>query len=400
MNKQELISKMEEEIKKFVPVLKKNNNVENVRESIFSSSSDDSIVKVMTFSENELFNTPIKILLSEKNVFNNFSEITIQKKVVQLYHSILKDETKLNEELSGLVSSLVDASLSDFFVISEIENIRILDEDTYQIIDCTIKKLKTEDVAFKFESPLLTENHDLRGKPVIFTKVKSGDTEKAKEVALHNFLVSFNLLKLYATNFKPVLKGCLISGNQSLITYDETTKNLSVNLSKVGELLLNHAYIDKNLYKQLQDAGIEELNKDNQISKVVKECLYWFGLGLDEKYPAARLVNFVTVLESILKKKNQTTELKRTVSERGAILLYEKYEQRREAFKQLKKIYDLRSKVVHTGVLIDDENTASLAAEYARVVLIKLIAKSKEFNGIFDDFIESIDDIILGKTPT
>lgn len=396
MNKPELIQKIEGEVKASLPILKKNNNPDNARNSFFCSQNGDSIVKIMSFSEQELLNAPIKSILSSRLVFEKFSEITVQNKVINLYHKILVDESQLTEEVSQLVSFFLDTPLCDYFVVSEIENIRILDDNEYVLIDSVLKKLKEEDVPFKFDSSLLTDQ-DLRGKSVIFTKVKAGDTEKAKEIALHNFLVSFNLLKLYANNFKPVLKGCLLYGNQAIISYNEQNKDLSCNLSKVGELLLNHAYIDQNLYNQLKNAGIEDLRSQNQISKIVKECLYWFGLGLDESYPSARLINFVTVLESTLKKKGELTELKRTVSERGAILLYDQYDQRKEAIKQLKNIYDTRSKVVHTGVLIDDNDLASLAGEYAKSVLIKLIQKSNEFGGNFETFIDYIDDIKLGR---
>jgi len=145
------------------------------------------------------------------------------------------------------------------------------------------------------------------------------------------------------------------------------------------------------------ESGIGKLQKESTISKVVKECLYWYGLGLDEIYSAAKLVDFVTVLESTLKKKGETTELRRTVSERGAVLLNNSFDDRKTAFEQLKKIYDLRSKVVHTGALIDNKDLAIMAGSYARAVLIALIEKSEEFNGNFEEFINYIDDIKLGK---
>lgn len=397
MNKPELIQEIENKVKEFLPTLKLNNNIDNARESFFCSQSNETIVKVMTFSEQELLNAPIKTLLSNKIISERFSESTVQNRFVELYHKILSDEDEISNEVEKVVSYFINSPLYDYFIVSEIENIRIQDDNEYEFIDSTIKKLKEEDVPFNFESSLLTDHHDLRGKPVIFTKVKAGDTEKAKELALHNFLVSFNLLKLYANGFKPVLKGCLLSGNQSLISFNEQTKNLSCNMSRVGELPLNHAYLNQNLYDQLKDEGICELKKNNSISKVVKECLYWFGLGLGEVYPSARLINFVTILESVLKKKGEMTELKRTVAERGTILLYDKFEQRKEALSKLKKIYDTRSKVVHTGVLIDDKDLASLAGGYARAVLIKLIKKSKYFEGNFERFIDFIDEIKLGR---
>jgi len=399
MNKQELENQLKLKIDEFLPILKRNNNVENVRESFFCSQSDKTIVKIMTYSERETFNSPIKLLLNEKGIAEKYSEEFIDKKLVEYYHKLLADELKIEQYVKELIDFLLSNGLKDYFVISEVENIRILDDQKYDIIDSTIKILKEEDLPFKKEQFTLfgTETFNPINKPVIFTRIKAGESEKAKEMALHNFLVSFNLIKLYATNFKPVLKGCLLSGNQELVVYNETDKSMSANLSKVGDLLLNHAYLNNDLYNQLKNAGIEELSKPTRISQVVKECLYWFGLGLDEKYPSARLINFVTVLESTLKKKDETTELRRTVSERGAILLYDKFEQRKEAFKQLREIYDTRSKVVHTGVLIDNKDLASLAGGYARVVLINLIKKAKEFNGNFDDFIMSIDDFKLGK---
>lgn len=77
--------------------------------------------------------------------------------------------------------------------------------------------------------------------------------------------------------------------------------------------------------------------------------------------------------------------------------MHEKFEDRKEVFKQLREIYDTRSKVVHTGVLIDNINLASLAGGYARAVLIELIKQSKDLNGNFEEFINNIDEIKLGK---
>ncbi|MCD6573943.1 MAG: hypothetical protein J7K95_07620, partial [Thermoplasmata archaeon] len=219
--------------------------------------------------------------------------------------------------------------------------------------------------------------------------------EKAKEKALHNFMISFNLLRLYFPTFKPTLKGSLLSGMQGLVIYNETEKNVITSLSRIGDLPLNSAYLNKDLYGKLKGLGIEELRKNHEIAKVAKECLYWYGLGLDEKYPSAKLLNFVTVLESVLKRKNETTELKRAVAERGAILLYNQFEDRKEAVDQLKKIYNIRSKVVHTGTLIGDKDIAFLAGEYARMILIELIRRSREFNGNFSRFIDYIDDMKL-----
>jgi hypothetical protein len=171
------------------------------------------------------------------------------------------------------------------------------------------------------------------------------------------------------------------------------------------DTLLNQASLDNKLYRQLLDAGIGELKKSNDISRVVKistvvkDCLYWFGLGLEEEYPSAKLLDFVMVLESLLKKKDENTELNRAISERGAILLYDGFEERKKAAEDLKKIYKKRSEVIHTGTSIEEKDVVSLSSAYARAALQKVIKMSKDFGGDFEKFIDYLDDMKLkGKT--
>lgn len=397
MNKPELKEQLISKISELLVILKVNNNSDHAKPSLFYSPTKKTVVKILTYPEYEKFNAPIKLLIDQTELSKKFSEQFIHDKLLDYYHKLLSDESKMEESINELVNFLYSNGLNDYFVVSEIENIRILEDNAYEFANSTIKLLKEADLPFKDESPL---SNDIFNKPSIFTRVKAGESEKANEIALHNFMISLNLLRLYIPEFKPALKGCLLSGHQELIVYGETDKSLSRDSYKVGDLQLNHAFLNKNIYDQLINNGIGELKKESTISKVVKECLYWYGLGLDEKYPSARLLNFVTVLESALKRNGENTELKRAVSERGAILLCEKFEARKEAFKQLGAIYNTRSKVVHTGVLIDNKNIASIASGYARDVLIELIKQSKDLNGNFEVFITNIDEIKLGKSKT
>jgi len=397
MNETEMKNQIKSMIERYLPILKANNNADNREESLFYSE-DNTIVKIMTNPEMELFNAPIKFIINQKFISENYSEEFIQNRVLELYHKLLVDESKLDEYIDDLVKSVSKKNINNFFVASEIENIRILDEQEYILVDSTIKILKEEDLPFKKGMSSFADS--LIGKSAIFTRVAAGGIEKAKEKALHNFMISFTLLRLYFPLFKPSLKGGLLSGRQGLILYNEIKGFLTSSVFKIGDLNLDTAYLNRGLYDKLKELGIEELRKESTIAKVAKECLYWYGLGLDEKYPSAKLLNFVTVLESVLKRKDEVTELKRAVSERGAILLYDQFEKRKEAVKQLKEIYKIRSKVVHTGTLIRNKDIASLAGEYARRILIELIKQSKDFDGDFYKFINHIDDMKLGRGQT
>ena len=401
MDKNYLKNKIKPFIEKVIPTLEKNNG--DVRKSekgscVYYSKSfaNNTMVRAKTFPERELIFAPIKFLNNQKIFSEKYSENYLETSVMELYHKILKDKSKIDSLIQELCFQLLNFPAQKYLVLSGLENMRILDDSAYEIVDCIFKILKKEDFPLKKDSIILTHDLELIGKPAIITQVLAGDVTKATELALHNYTIAFNLLKVYAPDFKPVLDGCMLTGHQRLLVYGANGEALPHHHT-VGDSLLRNAYLDKKLYKQLKEAGIDELKKPTSISQVIKECLYWFGLGLDEKYPSARLIDFVTVLESTLKKKSETTELRKIVSERGSIFLYETFEQRKEARNQLKEIYDTRSKVVHTGALINDKNIASLAGGYAKSVLTKLIDISKYFKGDFESFIDHLDDVKLGK---
>lgn len=396
MNRREMEKQLKAMISEVVPILKKNNDLRNLRESVFSSTGGDNLIIAMDYSEKEKLDAPEKYVLGLKEIRKKYSEKYIEKLFLNCFADLLINEKGLNDYIKTIVDELLTSTDKEYLVISELENIELNNDQEYELIDSTIKTLKKEDAPFDV-SMISLPGTDILNKPAIITKVRACDKEKAKELALHRFLVSLNLLRLFVPSYKPVLKGALRSSIRSLIVHDTTDKSVSVDMERVGDSPLKKSKVSSELYNKMLESGIGELQKENAISKVVKECLYWYGLGLDENYTAAKLIDFVTVLESTLKKKGETTELRRSVSERGAVLLNDNFEDRKIAFEQLKKIYDLRSKVVHTGTLIDNKDLAALAGGYARAVLMTIIEKSKEFNGSFEEFINHIDDIKLGK---
>ncbi len=396
MNRKELEEQLLAKTSEVIPIIRKNNDVRNLHKAMFISSRKNGLVIAMDYPEKQKLDAPAKYLLGIKKIREKYSEKYVENLILDCFAAILSDKNLLKDCINEMVNKLLTNESREYLVISELENVELIDDQEYGFIDSTIKILKNEDVPFDTVSIRLPGT-DILNKPGIVTKVRAGEKEKAKEIALHCFLVSLNLIRLYVPSYRPTLKGGFRSNIQSLIVYNKTDKSGSVDMKRVGDIRVKMAKMSSELYNKMLESGISDLKKENAISKVVKECLYWYGMGLDETYQAARLINFVTVLESALKKKSEMTELRKTVSERGAVLLNDNFVDRKKAFGELKEIYDLRSKVVHTGALIDNKDMASLAGSYARAVLLTLIEKSKAYNGNFEEFINHIDDIKLGK---
>lgn len=137
MNKQEVETQLKSKITELLAILKKNNNANNAEDSLFCSQSGDTFVKIMTDSENEKFNAPAKLLISQKNLSKKFSEEFIHKQLVDYYHKLLSDESKIEEYVKELVNLLFSNGLKDYFVVSKIENIRILEDNGYEFADST-----------------------------------------------------------------------------------------------------------------------------------------------------------------------------------------------------------------------------------------------------------------------
>lgn len=396
MNKRELEEQLFSLVSEAIPIIKRNNDVRNMHGSVSSSLRGRGLIIAMNLSEKRILDAPAKLLLDQKEVRAKYSEEHVSNSLLDCYEALLNDKKNVAEVVKELEDNLLSGDIREYLIIAELDNVEIVEDRTYAFIDSNIEKLKKENVPFDI-SRISLPGTDLMGKPVIMTQVIAGENEKAKEIALHQFMVSLNLLRLFIPSFKPVLKGGFRSSLRSLIVYDVLERSVSTDIARVGDSPINKARINSELYDRMLESGISDLSADNNISRVVKDCLYWYGLGLDENYPAARLLYFVTILEAVLKKKGELTELKRAVAERGAILLNDTFEDRKAAFKDLSKIYDLRSKVVHTGVSVDNEDLVSKAGGYARVVLLTLIERAKAFNGNFEEFINHVDDIKLGK---
>lgn len=396
MNLQQFLEKLEQKIITFYPMLSENNNSEKVNGAIISAHNmkNNTFVNILNYEEVAQFNEIVNLILSYSNISERFSVEYIRNQIIKLFHKILLDSSDIHADLQNFYSNLRKDFNDEWFVISEIENIRLLDTGPFQLINSTIKVLVESDLPADVDLKRGDVFHfsDYIGKPCIYTNVKAGDSEKARILAVNNFTISFNLLRLYATNFKPAIKGTLVSGRQNISEHNISKKVSGESLTIIGDVLLNRAYLNNNLYTSLEKEGINNLSNNNSISKIIKESLHWFGIGLDEEMPSAKLLNFVTVLESVLKKNDEITELKQRISDRCALFLGNDFDTRIKIVNEISTIYKVRSKVVHKGVIIGDQNIAELAGSYARSILIKLIQENERLNGDFSEFINELDN--------
>lgn len=395
MNRADFINELVKKVESLhkIIIANKDRNTKECRHYSYNAQTGTSI-KLISHEEIEEFSDLLDLVSKYSNFSQVFSSDYIENEITITLHKTLSKPDSIQEEINLLYSKIAGNSTKKWFIISEVENIRVLNDTNFRLIDCTIKLLKEEDVPCDRQLTVVGKYSlsDFIMKPCIFTSVVAGDKEKAKNLAFQNFNHSFNLLRVYFPHFKPAIKGTLQSGRYEIYTINLENQDVSLSHSRTGDMLLQEAYLDDDLYKYLQDSGIKELESNSSITKVVKNCLHWLGIGLDEDLPSAKLLNFVTILEATLKTKSESTELKLRVADRCALLLGSNFTEKKEITKYISQIYNARSKVVHTGVIIEDQNIAEIAGAYAREVLKQLIKQNSEHQGNFEKFIEKIDD--------
>lgn len=216
-------------------------------------------------------------------------------------------------------------------------------------------------------------------------------------------------MRLYLPNSNIAIKGkgaVSISDTREVITQDIISVNKTKgrgNSSSNRNVVIDQAF-SVELYEALENMGINNLSNDSEIKDVIKNCLYWYGLALDTNLLSAKLFNYVTVLESALKRSSEKNELTQRIADRCALFLETEFDKRMKVCKDIKEIYTLRSSVVHTGRVIgkkyvvkkpqeilEEQRLTGLAGTYARNVLIKLIKDSNQWDGDFEKFISEID---------
>lgn len=423
MSKKQFINDFEPQIGNFCKLISNNESLKSGNLKFSVNYDFQNKVIISTMDQLMEFNKIINHIAFYGDFNGSFSTKYIETKLFELLHKLLSDYTKANEYIGELYTNLTGDSNNEWFVITQLENVKTRSSRPFKLIDSTIKYMQPQDfliestaIQFKSQEESQTSflnkflgynSSDWIQKPCIYTIVKAGDNIKAEELAIDNFNLSLNLLRLYFPNSNIAIKKPVsVSDNgeivaQGIVSFNKTKGCGNSSYNRNG-LTANVLSIE--LYKALEEEGINNLSSNSEMTTVIKNCLYWYGLALDTSLQSAKLFFYVTILESTLKYR-EDDELTQRIADRCALFLGTDFDTRKDICKDLKDIYKLRSKVVHAGQLIgkmsdnklskivEHQKLIGLASDYSRMVLLKLIKNNSQLDGSHEKFISDIDDL-------
>lgn len=396
MKKIEFIQEFIRRIEFLNRIVVANKNKEG-KPSLHSSYDEktNTYIKFFQSEEIEELNCLVNFILKYQNFNQLFSNEYVEDMVIGILHETFSNLETIQLKVENFYSRLIKNSSNKWIIICEVDNIKLLSTTfSFKFVDSTLKILKPEDLPLREKLKNINNSKVSKSimKPCIFTSVIAGDIYKANDSALQNFNISLNLLRLYFPYSKPIIKELIHSDNFEIYSFNMDSKLGLISFRDSDDIKFNTITLSKEIYSDLQQKGIKELEKNCSITEVIINCLHWYGAGLDESLQSSKLLNFVTILESTLKKKGEKTELKQRVADRCALLLGNNFNEKKEIEKLISNIYNERNDIVHVGNIINNENIVEIAKAYSRAVLIRLMELNSKYNGNMEKFIDELDD--------
>ena len=159
-------------------------------------------------------------------------------------------------------------------------------------------------------------------------------------------------------------------------------------------------FIDADQLRWMKGNGLEKISTiqkkkpRTQFEEQLLAALQLYGKSCISNEMGDKLLYIVTALESLLVK-DSNEGLIQNVSDRLAFVIAEEGSERQKVITNYKETYALRSRFVHHGQNVDDQEKVAEFMRNARQLFFAAIARSNEF-ATKDEFVRAIEKVKYG----
>jgi len=258
--------------------------------------------------------------------------------------------------------------------------------------------------SFSHKSDEGTSSGALKKLPLLTFEVH-GSEESRNESSESKRSYFFSLLEVYAVlnggrrnpwprGVEPVYHSFFVGKNDGEVA--RTTLDFQCFLS---------TNLSDDLFKYLRKHQFESFvnqifSRRDKIFSRIRSALYFFTKGLYTNDKVLEFVSYVIALEALFSR-DKNTPIKITLAEYTALLCYPKAK-RLEMHNSIKNIYDVRSRLVHTGKfrlehsMIDETRNIAATAIYHYFKLYKKLLDSNSHGDIENQLFDHLRDLRLG----
>lgn len=248
----------------------------------------------------------------------------------------------------------------------------------------------------------LVLNESDKSKIVLKIKIKAKEYEEASQKArelsqrleyLMNYIIA-NLNFIYSIGTKDVRKtqvSAVITLDSQGFGLGNKTHNFHKNYILDKEVVFSHELGYSYLWHLISKKNL------NNFQKRIVVTIEWIGKALWERDNTKAFFQLIIALESLLQfqpKSIVSSSVANQISEWGAYITAEDYDERIKIYKIIKELYTLRSKIVHSG-----SNSVTFENLYQALYTIKNIVikltTQEEYKSI--ESIEQLNELINRK---
>lgn len=368
---------------------------------------------VSAYPINENFSNNISDASTEifknEDIRNSITKEEIDNKLKRIVGFIYlenyaNEEKILDIELKKLEKGLnefIETEIKEYTFVFEIDYLN-LEKDYYQFGDIIIFKYSEKDLSFLSNYDWLTkyEEFELGNTYCIVKSV--GKKEYAEVLAKNKVSLLMAALKLFNTDLRLCNFG--LTGHILYPSVEKFLVNEMDNTLEMRQLIgscWDYELTDKDYEFYLEiglDNVIDLINSDNlsEEEEKILIAIYWYGEAVSNfineikgrgdskmfndpdnliyRNSADRLLKLFVALETLLLKDDKE-KVVNNISERASKLISDDLSYQKKIKKDIKKIYDNRSKFVHHGIPYIHRDDLNRLTNYVRIVILQ---KNKE----------------------
>lgn len=230
---------------------------------------------------------------------------------------------------------------------------------------------------------------DYQGQVLAKIIVKA-EAELAEAIAKNESSLAVDVLKIYGLTTTIPEKKTMFDLNFRL-NYQVKSNFLSQEISKNENLLLNLKFNNPtfNITSQqiafAKQNGLETyshfitLNNQDELYKLIIQAIGLLGSSLSNWDLHLRVINLITLLESLLLKDEEDNDMERKVKARLSKIISDNHKEKEELKELFTKIYKIRHKMVHKAIKLPVNTTELMKAQ---ITIINLLLKLMRYNVI------------------
>lgn len=348
----------------------------------------------------DAFNNAVNEILKDDFFSANFTRKYVEDKIVMdfiinNYSSYLDGTLDIDARLSDEIQELRGFN-ERYQVIIPIGGIDFQRRGNLKVGNIEIGLFRKKDFSFRkllTLSPVRTYLNGLEGQ-LVGTIDVAGEPLKAKEKALYEVARALKLLRLYVRAFHVkstevqirILSQLMLGpGGPSLVDYPNKRILYSGELpAGIVPLTINKKNLEKMRrfgFNEISSLLRKELHDISPFEREILLAINWYGTAVDMTDPVLKFLNYAIVLEVLLSKQEKDSDRTITdkLAESVAFLLGKKYENRVKIKRNIKRLYGVRSSIVHGGKDFVEDRELRLIEYVALRLIILLLRKKSQF---------------------